>query len=336
MPWLKDEAMPAFLAALQSQGRLWVPVEEEWGSCLAVWEEKSLRLTPGPTLLAAKGLFLPQTEKLFHYRVEAEGAVISESEPPAAAARQIVFGLRPCDVAAVAVMDKVFLDGGYVDCAYRARREASALVALACREAAPTCFCRAFGLDPLAAPGADVLLLPLEGGYLVRAQTAKGEELLAQAQGVLAQEPALDRPAPPEFLLEVTAAGAPAKLAAMFDHPLWNNLYQKCLGCGICTYLCPTCYCFDVQSADRGTEGYRYRCWDSCMFPEYTLMAGGHNPRPTKKERVRNRFLHKLCYLPERFGVFGCVGCGRCLLKCPVNLDIAAVLKKVQEVGTHV
>lgn len=334
MPWLKEEAVPAFLAAASSLGRLVVPVGEDWGSRFAVWQQGTKPFTgPGPTVLSAKGLFLPQTEKLFAYSTGPEGTAITASEPNAGEDKRIIFGLRPCDVRAVSVLDKVFLEWGYTDTAYQARREASTLVALACREALPTCFCRTFGLDPLAAPEADVLFLPQDRGYIVRAQTPKGEELLAQAQDLLAEEPQPPELTPPEFTIQVEAGGVAEKLASMFYHPIWDTLYQKCLGCGICTYLCPTCYCFDVQSANRGSEGYRYRCWDSCMFSEYTLMAGGHNPRPTKKERVRNRFLHKLSYMPERIGVYGCVGCGRCLLKCPVNLDITALIKRVQEVS---
>ena len=118
----------------------------------------------------------------------------------------------------------------------------------------------------------------------------------------------------------------------MFDNPIWEEVTRPCIGCATCTYVCPTCYCFDINSENRGNEGVSFRCWDSCMFTDYTLMAGGHNPRPTKKERLRNRYMHKLSYFVDRHGTSLCVGCGRCILKCPAHLDIAEFIDKAAEV----
>ncbi|MBO4352620.1 MAG: 4Fe-4S dicluster domain-containing protein, partial [Eggerthellaceae bacterium] len=119
------------------------------------------------------------------------------------------------------------------------------------------------------------------------------------------------------------------KLEGMYDHPIWDNLSIKCLNCGTCTYVCPTCHCFDISQENRRKDGVRFRCWDSCMFSEYTAMAGGHNPRPEKLERVRNRFMHKLNFFERRYGISLCVGCGRCVEKCPVALDITRLIDEI-------
>ena len=121
------------------------------------------------------------------------------------------------------------------------------------------------------------------------------------------------------------------KLDKAFDASFWNEIHQKCLGCGICTFLCPTCYCFDITDEVKDEQGKRIRCWDSCMFPQFTLHASGHNPRPTYRERMRQRIMHKFNYCPENYKETFCVGCGRCIRNCPVNLDIRQIIKIANE-----
>jgi ferredoxin len=143
----------------------------------------------------------------------------------------------------------------------------------------------------------------------------------------------LEVPGCGSFKIKFNGEGVPEKLKTMFESEIWDEIARKCVNCGACTYLCPTCHCFDINQEVRGEDGVKYRCWDSCMFGDYTQMAGGHNPRPGKKERVRNRFMHKLCFFPERYNMLLCTGCGRCLENCPVQMDITSVIKRVQEVG---
>ena len=115
-------------------------------------------------------------------------------------------------------------------------------------------------------------------------------------------------------------------LLSLFDSEIWDELSQACLGCGACTFVCPTCQCYDIEDYDTGHGIQRFRCWDSCMYSDFTLMAHG-NPRTSKLERFRQRFMHKLVYFPQNNGgVFSCVGCGRCVAKCPVSLNIAKVI----------
>ena len=116
-----------------------------------------------------------------------------------------------------------------------------------------------------------------------------------------------------------------------FDASVWHDIHRKCLGCGVCTYFCPTCHCFDITDEAEGLQGRRIRTWDSCMYPLFTMHASGHNPRPTRKERMRQRIMHKFVYSMEQYGKRFCVGCGRCVINCPVNLDLRFVIKEIME-----
>ncbi|MDN5361959.1 MAG: hypothetical protein PWP70_1006 [Moorella sp. (in: firmicutes)] len=323
--------LPELLAIWAREARVFVPQEREGTSVFAPWEgEGQLTLGQGNTLEPPKDLFFPRTETMYRYQVDGAAATL-ETLPPLEEQRVLV-GIRSCDARSLGIMDDAFLTRGYVDEFYRQRRENTRIVALACTGAQPTCFCTAFSIDPGRAEGADVQMWPVDDAYLLEAVTPAGQELLQQAGDLLAEAGDAPLPAAAVPNLPVDVSGVTEKLQQMFEHPYWTAFSRKCLGCGACTYLCPTCYCFDIQGENQGNSGYKFRCWDSCMFSEYTRMAGGHNPRPSKKERLRNRFLHKLQYFPERYGKFACVGCGRCLDRCPVNVDITRVIREVKEV----
>ena len=125
--------------------------------------------------------------------------------------------------------------------------------------------------------------------------------------------------------------GLKEKLDRSFENPIWQELTEKCLGCGVCTYLCPTCHCFDIVDETHASTGQRMRTWDSCQFPQFTLQASGVNPRATVKERFRQRVMHKFSYMIESYEQIGCVGCGRCVTECPVNLDIRHVVNSISK-----
>lgn len=280
-------------------------------------------------LLPPKDALFPPTEKLYGYQESADGLTIDEQRQEQ---RQIIFGIRPCDVYSINCMDKVFLENGYVDSFYARKRAQITLIAITCAKAAPTCFCDSMGIDPNNAPLADVELNPLPGGWRVTAHSGQGREVLQLWGGLLTTAAAEEESARCACSLRVDTAGLAEKLPLLFGHPLWQNLARPCLSCGICAYLCPTCHCFDITAESRGRQGAQFRCWDSCMFPEYTVMAGGHNPRPNPGERLANRFLHKLAYFQQRYGQTLCTGCGRCLSKCPVNIQITELITKARGV----
>ena len=277
------------------------------------------------TTMPPKDLLFPQTQKMYHYDVDANGSYhIYEYDE---SCEQVVFGIRPCDMRSIVCLDEVFLTKGFVDEFYANAREKLLCVSIGCAQAAETCFCESMGIDPQLAPNADIMLQDCGDAFNVIAQTEKGEAEVARWESYLeqgeAQPVACDQP------LKVSMDGVVDKLEGMYDHPIWENLSIKCLNCGTCTYVCPTCHCFDISQENRRKDGVRFRCWDSCMFSEYTAMAGGHNPRPEKLERVRNRFMHKLNFFERRYGMSLCVGCGRCVEKCPVALDITRLIDEI-------
>lgn len=285
-----------------------------------------------------KSHFLPQTDVLYRYDQSSGRAVVT---PVVTAESTVLFGVRPCDVRGILALDPVF-NGRFGDVYWQQRRERTTIVALSCRRVRPECFCNAFGSGPTDGTGADLLLTAVNDVYHVAVMTDKGRALvegyadLFSDKGVDETRKAKELLAARlngQFLTQVELNGVYEKLGEMFTHPYWDTLARKCIGCGICTFLCPTCHCFDIVDEETAPgKGKRLRCWDSCMFPEFTLHTSGHNPRPGKKERVRNRFMHKLRYHRERYGIDGCVGCGRCVEYCPVNLDIRRVIAEIKEV----
>jgi ferredoxin len=324
---LKKENINKALAALSQLSKVLIPGTEE-----AV--RKFVPYTPGMefdqemvnTILPPKDALFPQTEKMYCFTMGPAASV----EEIVDADEQILFGIRPCDVQSIDCLDKVFLTKTYTDNFYANKRDKLTIVAIACTKAAPYCFCRSMGVQPNAAPAADLLLQPTAAGWNIHCQSDKGAAVLKAWEGLVEEEPGQALPAA-QPQLEVKMEGVAEKASAMFEHPIWDELYRPCLGCGTCTFVCPTCYCFEMGPELRGNVGTEMRYWDSCMFSEYTRMAGGHNPRPTAKERLRNRYLHKLSYFAERYGQNLCVGCGRCLEKCPAGLDICKVVEMIGE-----
>ena len=291
-----------------------------------------------------KQLFLPQTEVLCTYDFDQVTEVSIPAEPI------LVFGCRPCDARALSQLDAVFgpENKGYADPYYLKRRESSVVISLACASPCPTCFCTAMGGGPAGTEGADLLAHELAslasgGALLLEALSDKGRDFL-KSHGSLLTE------AGPQVLEEAKKSSAAAEAAVrkandlgvdlgadlsalkkhldpLFDDERWEELTASCVGCGSCTYLCPTCHCFDIADESRLYKGQRIRTWDSCQFPLFTKHASGHNPRKTKRERLRQRFMHKFSYAVENTGAVLCVGCGRCITGCPVNLDIRDVIR---------
>ncbi|MGI6711651.1 MAG: 4Fe-4S dicluster domain-containing protein [Bacillota bacterium] len=319
------------LDVMKKDAKVLVPMKVEGVSKFAPWgSEGTLDFDAVNTLLPPKDVLFPNTEKMYSYKVsnqEVTDLVVHyEGE------KTIIFGIRPCDMQSIACLDDVFLTKGFVDEFYKNKRDNLVTVCIGCTKTAPTCFCDSMGVNPTKNDNADVQLYDLGNSYGIEAQTEAGQQLVAKWQGLT--DGSGDAPQV-SCSLKVDMAGVQEKLAKLFESPIWKEVSQKCIGCGTCTYLCPTCYCFDIDGRKDGNEGYKFRCWDSCMFSEYTRMAGGHNPRPSKKERIRNRYLHKLEYFNERYGKNLCVGCGRCLIKCPVNMDITLFIDKLKEVAVN-
>lgn len=322
-------------AAMAAEAELYIPAVSDGVVNLVLWQEDlPVALTALNVLVPPKKFFYPQTETVLKYQMGEDLKI--EDFACKAGEKVILFAVRPCDVSGFAMMDKVYLEDP-ADEAYRRRRENTTLVALGCTEPDEACFCQSFDIDASKAPGADVLAIDIGQELVLVAQTQKGEDLITSLNGLLSEAISGDENRVKDeqekikerYVTSVNLQGMMEKLDGMFADDYWERLYRRCIGCGTCTFLCPTCHCFDLQEYAAGNCGERIRCWDACMFADFTQMAGGHNPRPSQKERVRQRFMHKLNYFPHQHGDYACVGCGRCVRKCPVNLDILEVIREI-------
>ena len=331
---IKKSELNSLYAAIAEKNDLFLPVKTAGQTNFALWsEDAQADLETLKTVKSPKDAFFPQSENLYTCGKTDGRTTITPEER--CSAPFVVFGIKACDVRGIAVLDKVFLSDP-VDSYYAARREHGILVSLACSRPGTSCFCGSFGID-CAAPEGDVATW-LSGEYLYwQAQTEKGEALTAQLAGLLEacdEAPVEETKAAiravcgrlPLKNLDLSKWGAEAA-QKNFDSPLWEDLYKSCLACGTCTFVCPTCQCYDIKDYSTGNGVQRYRCWDSCMYSDFTMMAHGNN-RNSQMQRFRQRFMHKLAYFPaNNDGMFSCVGCGRCVDKCPSHLNIVKVIK---------
>lgn len=287
------------------------------------------------TRLSPKGLFHPQAERMFRYSLDKddpEAHIVKEV--PKDYSPRLLLGVRPCDAGAFRLDDVNFDTASYRDPWWVRSREATTLLGLACNHPCSTCFCTSVGTGPFDTSGLDAMLVDLGDGYLVQAITNKGEELLKLVSGseTVPQDSAskvasLKKSSEDSLGVRFDTAGIAKKgMNELFNASFWDEVQFACINCGTCTFLCPTCWCFDIQDEVNQDQGDRIRLWDSCMFPLFTLHGSGHNPRNQKVQRVRQRFMHKLKYYQEKYGTgVACVGCGRCVSACPVNIDIRQV-----------
>ena len=314
---------------------LYMPVDTKTGARYEKWDEGKKLSDALNTVRSAKDFFFPQTENLMDFKMEGKNIEIIDTRNEAE--DFVIFGVRACDVKSFEILDRVFLTDP-ADSYYENRRNHGTIVSMACIRPVETCFCQTFDIDA-ANPEGDVVCHKTDDALYLEAKTEKGEALLNSLNDITEDT---DRSAVDEQVktvhermsrlplasLSVDAFGAD-KTKEFFDRPEWAELSQSCLGCGTCTFVCPTCQCYDIKDFNTGHGVKRFRCWDSCMYSNFTKMSAGQ-PRLTQVERFRQRFMHKLVYYPtNNDGLFSCVGCGRCLSKCPVQMNIVKVMKKL-------
>lgn len=343
--FLKSDNLANWLQELSEQATVYVPVQAGEATDFQPYtRDAEINLREQPTAPPKKVVF-PQTETLLKYRYvkdpdhpDTQKIQVRETLPEAGE-KNIVFGCRPCGAKGFAIFDPVYDSDQVSDPYYRARREQTLFVSLACQEPDNSCFCHWVGGGPADPSGSDLLLVPLAEGYLVEAHSDRGLELLssgnldqaADAQVKEAEETKKQAMAelddPPDL------SDVPERLLDLFDDlQFWEEVSAKCISCGACTYLCPTCYCFNITDEAAGLSGKRVRTWDNCMSFLFTLEGSGHNPRMTKAHRLRNRVGHKFSYYPRLHeGVMACCGCGRCIKSCPVSVDIREIVLRAKE-----
>lgn len=335
--YLPETSLDAWLAELASSHELIVPRRE--GDAIvfgpydpAVSPDISRDATAPP-----KSTVFPACEELMRYSsvkdADDPSRTLVHMEEVMPSGSRVVFGARPCGTRGFTVYDRVFDAPAMHDPYYVARRQNTLFVTLACAEGGSACFCHWVGSGPADTSGSDVLLVPVKGGWLAEGVTDKGRELLSSPLLAPGDKYAGEAKAAKAKAMESLDSAAdlkpaPESLLAVFDDmEFWNRMSAKCISCGACTYLCPTCYCFNITDETKGMDGARLRTWDNCMSFQFTLEASGHNPRPTKAHRLKNRVGHKFSYYPGLHGgAIACCGCGRCIKSCPAGVDIRQIV----------
>ena len=333
--------LPELLRAIAAEQELYLPVNISGQTNFAVWTEGTeADLDTLKTVKSPKDMFFPQSETL--YTVKKENKKLSIQPEALREQRFVAFGMKACDIQGIKVLDKVFL-AEPIDTFYAARREHGTIVALACHEPEETCFCKVFGVD-CAEPDADVVMWAVGETLYWKPVTEKGKALTESVSGVFEAADEADEKAVSDEQDNIRAIVEKLPYTnlslegwdgnatdAKFNSPVWEKLFKPCLACGTCTFVCPTCQCYDIKDYDTGHGVQRYRCWDSCMYSDFTMMAHGNN-RTSQMQRFRQRFMHKLVYFPaNNDGMYSCVGCGRCVDKCPSSLNIVKVIKAFEK-----
>jgi ferredoxin len=333
---IKKTHLTGLVNQLMEKHRVFAPVRQhDMTNFQEISAAEQVDLSLANTTLSPKSIMLPQSEPMFEFTLDRavdQAGTLLEVETDLTP--QVIFGIRPCDAKAFQLLDLNFDTPAYKDPWWVKRRQITTMVGLGCNAPCDTCFCTSVGSGPFATEGLDLLLIEGEDEFVIQVVTAKGEELLNDL-GVQA-EPSGEKKEIASALqkssLESIKSMVPTdslkhhEANALFNADFWEEVQFACINCGLCTFACPTCWCFDIQDEVFKSNGVRLRNWDSCMFPLFTLHGSGHNPRSQKLQRLRQRFMHKLKYFVDKYdsGV-ACVGCGRCVQQCPVNIDIRQI-----------
>jgi ferredoxin len=286
------------------------------------------------TVQSAKEVVFPRTEQLFGFRKDKDAVTLMDFDPDQIP-EIVVWGVRPCDATGYIPLKAIF-NWDYKDKLFNVRLEKTTVIGFSCQYADEYCFCTSMGGNPGSTYGSDILFTQLgdNGNYLAEIITDKGKAVVEFGSGLfLKAESKIEKE---KYLADIPIRfnheDIKERLKTSFESDVWLEQSLRCLGCGACTFVCPTCACFDIQDEIHGKNGTRIRCWDSCGYSLFTMHTSGHNPREMQSQRWRQRLLHKFSYMPERLSVYGCTGCGRCSRACPVDMNILEHLISIQEV----
>jgi sulfhydrogenase subunit beta (sulfur reductase) len=333
---LPKNKLDFFTSVVQQFGEVHAPVEQNGQFAFQPvrrWSE--VRLDYNRTILPPKKYFLPPRETLLQYAGDAGYVPVMEGLDK----KIVLFGVHACDVYGLNLLDLVFA-GAYRDPYYQARRRNIAIIGIECTPD-EHCFCRSMRAD-FVEQGFDLFFFDIGDYYFTLVGTALGDDMVL-ATGPLFEpvshqdveeykrRSALKREA---FRLHVEIRDLPEIFEMEYSSDIWQGLGERCLSCGSCSMVCPTCYCYEVADEVQlgSREGPRARTWDSCLFATHALVAGGENFRKTRPSRVKFRFYHKQRGFVAEYGRPGCVGCGRCIVACPVKIDVVEVLNQLRSV----
>jgi len=332
-------------------GKLYIELGEEFNFYAPIKEKGNLVfkkvLNPDDIVLdyfnskvPPKEILFPKMEVLFEYKTDGKD-VTEIIERTDLDEKNIIFGIRPCDAHSFVLLENFFAFGDIQDEIFLKKRANSIVIGIGCSAPKSTCFCTSIEGHPFMKDDMDIFLVDLGEKYLVEGVSEKGKELMSRLKWLsdankqdIKKAEELSKQAEESFETKLDLKDIDKILDPNFEHPIWAEISDICIGCGTCSFLCPTCTCFDVvdENDQYNNRGRRVRIWDTCQFCLYSLHTSGHNPRDSCIERCRNRILHKFCYYPENYDRLGCVGCGRCIQLCPVNNDLRAIIEKVNNI----
>ncbi len=338
--FIPKDAWKAYLESLAKRFTLYAPCKDGEAVVFQVFEPDKEVCLDRPANTAPKGVIFPQSETLFTFNLKKDAdnpkktdVELDGSIPAIDAA---ILCSRPCDAKGFLILDPVYMD---VDPYYRERREKTTIITLACPNPYPGCFCTSVDGGPAEKKGSDVLVTEVDGGYYIEAMTDKGKAVLddpAVHDGASRKAEAEDKQKTAYARVKKAfSGGKDVKISKdrFLSDQFWEDVTAKCLSCGACTYLCPTCYCFNITDEQAINKGERIRSWDSCMFPHFTMETSGHNPRSKKAQRFKQRVGHKFVYYPEKYAELACSGCGRCIRYCPISMEISKVVALLSDGG---
>ena len=327
---LTPQKLSEWLSSLASAGKLFGPIKKshEWGK---IKDIENLGYAFENTL-SPKDINFPQDQTLFKFDLKKPVESFTDIMPkiPEGA---VLWGLHPCDARALDLIHRVYNENDYKDPYFNTVWDNMIRIATGCTDPPATCFCTSFkGGSPFGTQGVDVMATEINGEWLFEAITQRANSCMMQLPDAVESDveklAAVKNEATDKVNSKVPTE-VEQKLWQLFaNDDFWFDIGSRCLGCGICTFVCPSCYCFDILDEHLDRRARRYRTWDACQFGLFTLEASGHDPRPTQKHRIRQRMMHKLSFFAKRYdGTQLCVGCGRCVRECPVNIDIREVAR---------
>jgi len=344
--FLKKENLVEFLKELATKSVVYVPVADDDVVAFKLFQENSTICLDRPANIPPKTVIFPQYETLltftFSKKEEQPDKIDVKIQEKMDFKDTVIFAARPCDAKGFTVYDRVYKDSDIPDPYYVGKREKTVIIGFSCPNVSPGCFCTAVGSTPSDKEGSDILMTEVSGGFVLEPVTEKGKaviqsKFIEDGSKYLEEAQKKQEDVKNKVKNPFKKAGKPQISQEKFnDDSFWELALSKCLSCGACTFLCPTCYCFNITDENKIWEAERLRSWDACMFPHFTLEASGHNPRPTKFHRFKNRVGHKFLYYPEKYnGVLACCGCGRCIRYCPVSVDISKVVDELSDTNSE-
>ncbi len=327
---IRKEDIRKFLSGIMSIGDFYAPVNPDgrgWRyECIERAED--VNLNPGKPVIPLKRFFHPPRLKTFSFDSNGFHPITLDK-------KILVFGVHPCDINGTLILDSLFLEGPYADPYYKERREKTYVIGLSCMPD-DTCFCKSMNTH-IVEEGFDVFFSDIGEWYIVWVATSKGDDLIHTCEELFTDHITAEdidayvqfhKKRDASFKLNFDMTAIADKMELNYEADFWRVLGEKCLSCGQCTMVCPSCNCYnvtDVLEVDENIKGERRRHWDSCMFEYYSKVASGENFRAQRAERIRLWYTHKLKGFNAQYGRYACVGCGRCIEYCPVDINVRTV-----------